>query len=233
MRRRASGCGNADWLRHADWPRRWRSCAMTGSALPRSTAASRRGSSGIFPGRPRCGRGPRCPCRGGTGDLGGQGDVFAGRGRVAAGVVVGQDDRGGVQFQAAADDLARVGGGVVDGAVCPGPRRRSACCGRRGTGRGTVRCARGPSRPSGNRSGDPRWTAPAGARSCCIIRNAAAWTSLIAAAPASPMPSTARSSVSGAPRTPLKVRKRVRSSRAMGLVSRRGRAMNRIISSIS
>jgi hypothetical protein len=49
-------------------------------------------------------------------DLLGHLDVGAGRRRVAGGVVVHQDHRGGREFECALDHLAGIDGGVVDGA---------------------------------------------------------------------------------------------------------------------
>ena len=50
-------------------------------------------------------------------DLGGHRDVGIGRGGVARGVVVHQDQRAGVQFQRALHDLTRVDRDMVDGAL--------------------------------------------------------------------------------------------------------------------
>jgi hypothetical protein len=51
---------------------------------------------------------------GGLLDVLGHGDVGCGRGRVARGVVVHQDQRCGAELERALDDLARVDWGVVD-----------------------------------------------------------------------------------------------------------------------
>jgi len=63
--------------------------------------------------------------------------------------------------------------------------------------------------------------------------SAAARTSLSSPTAASPMPGTSRKSSSGAFIASAKVRKRAISALAMGLVSRRGAARNRISSSSS
>ena len=49
-------------------------------------------------------------------DVAGDGDVGLGRGRVARGMVVHQDQGRGLQFEGALDDLAGVDRGVIDGA---------------------------------------------------------------------------------------------------------------------
>ena len=54
---------------------------------------------------------------GGVLDGAGHGAVGGGGGRVAAGVVVDEDEGGGVQLEGALDDFAGVDGGVVDGAA--------------------------------------------------------------------------------------------------------------------
>src|SRR5882757_8217868 len=56
-------------------------------------------------------------CRRGFFDVLGYSDVGLGRGRVAGGVVVQQDQRRGAEIERALDDLARVDRGVVDRAA--------------------------------------------------------------------------------------------------------------------